>query len=62
MWNHRSSTPPGPLPKKEKELKEERDRLNDKAKNEGRTGGEYRVRTVKGERKVVWWEERAPTR
>lgn len=52
----------GKKKKKEKELKDERDRLNDVAKNEGRTGGEYRVRTVKGERKVVWWEERAPRR
>ena len=48
--------------KKERELKEERDRLNDQAKNDGKTGGEYKVKTIKGERKVVWWEERGQGR
>ena len=44
--------------KKEAELREEADRLNEVAKNEGRTGGSHRVKTIKGERKVVWWEDR----
>ena len=44
--------------KKEMELREEADRLNEIAKNDGRTGGSHRVKTIKGERKVVWWEDR----
>ena len=41
--------------KREQKLKDEEDRMNEQAKNEGRTGGRY-VRKGWGEkRKVIWW-------
>ena len=44
--------------KEEKKLREEADRKNEEAKNEGRTGGRWTVIGRKGKRRVVWWEDR----
>ena len=44
--------------KKEAALKAEAEKKNEEAKNDGQEGGEFRVKTIRGERKVVWWEDR----
>ena len=41
--------------KREAELRTERDRMNDEAKNEGKTGGSYRIKGRGEGRRVVWW-------
>ena len=48
--------------KREAALKAEAEKRNEEAKNEGREGGEYKVKTIRGERKVVWWEDRGERR
>ena len=47
--------------KEEKKLREEADRKNEEAKNEGRTDGKWTVIGQKGRRRVVWWENRERT-
>ena len=44
--------------KEEKKLREEADRKNEQAKNEGRTDGKWTVIGRRGKRRVVWWENR----
>ena len=41
--------------KREAELRLERDRKNDEAKNDGKTGGSYRIKGRGEGRRVVWW-------
>ena len=41
--------------KREAELRMERDRMNDEAKNDGKTGGSYRIKGRGEGRRVVWW-------